>query len=51
MVGRENQVIENRVVILMKFEVGKLTQKDVKNGGCSGWLIENKGTKEVLWMS
>jgi hypothetical protein len=24
------------------------TQKDVKNEGCSQWLIENKGAKKVV---
>jgi len=27
------------------------TDKDVKNEDSSGWLIENKGAKKVLWMS
>jgi hypothetical protein len=26
-------------------------QKDVKNEDRSGWLLENKGAKKVLWMS
>jgi hypothetical protein len=26
-------------------------KKDVKNEGCSGLVIENKGAKKVLWMS
>jgi len=34
----------------MKFRNDKMTQKDVKNEGCSQWLIENKGAKKVLPM-
>jgi len=30
---------------------GRLTPKDVKNEGRSGWLIENKGEMESVWMS
>jgi len=26
-------------------------KKDVKNEDCSGWLIENKGAKKLVWMS
>ena len=26
-------------------------KKDVKNEGCSGLVVENKGAKKVLWMS
>lgn len=37
--------------LLVKIRKGGLTQRDVKNGECSGWLIENKGEKKVLWMS
>ena len=51
MVTRKNQVFENRQVSPMKISIGALTQKDVKNEGCSQWLIENKGQKKVLPMS
>ena len=30
---------------------GPLTPKDVKNEDRSGWLIENKGEIESVWMS
>jgi hypothetical protein len=36
MVGTKNQVFENRVVRLIDFRRGALTQKDVKNEGRSG---------------
>ncbi len=51
MVGPENQVTENMGVMAMEFRKLRSTQKDVKNEGCSQWLIENKGAKKVLPMS
>jgi len=50
MMGGECQAIDNRKVILIEFQNGALTQKDVKNEGWSQWLIENKGAKKVLPM-
>jgi hypothetical protein len=46
MVGAENQVFENRGVLLANFGNGALTQKDVKNEDCSSEFIENKGEKK-----
>jgi hypothetical protein len=48
MVGTENQVFENREVMLMKFSNGALTQRDVKNEDSSSEFIENKGAKKLL---
>ncbi|MGA2988744.1 MAG: hypothetical protein ABSG32_33715 [Terriglobia bacterium] len=37
--------------LLTKIKKGGCTPKDVKNEEWSGWIIENKGAKKVLWMS
>jgi hypothetical protein len=37
--------------MVMKVAHGALPTKDVKNEEWSGWIIENKGAKKVLWMS
>jgi hypothetical protein len=50
MVGPANKTFEKTGVRLMNFSSRARTQKDVKNEGCSLWLIENKGAKKVLPM-
>jgi hypothetical protein len=49
MVGTENQVFENREVVLMKLRNKVMTQRDVKNEDSSSEFIENKGAKKVLF--
>jgi hypothetical protein len=44
----EIQVIENNGVTLTELRDRTLTQKDVKNEGCSSEFIENKGAKKVI---
>ncbi|MGA2983861.1 MAG: hypothetical protein ABSG32_08600 [Terriglobia bacterium] len=48
--GAKSQVPEKKEVMLSKSGDGGLNPKDVKNEECSGWVIENKGEIEVLWM-
>lgn len=50
-VETKNQVIENMEVMLLEIMKGARPQKDVQNADRSGWLLENKGAKKVLWMS
>ncbi len=47
MAGTENQVFENKRVLLMKFIGRTMTQKDVKNEGRSPEFVENKGGKSA----
>jgi len=51
MTDGKNKVLENREVMRMKFRNAVMKQKDVKNEGSSGWSIENKGARKVLWMN
>ena len=51
MEAMKNQAYENREVMLKEIGHGDCRQKDVKNEDRSGWLLENKGVKKVLWMS
>ena len=48
MVGRKNEVLENKEVILTIFTNGAMTKKDVKNEDWSSEFIENKGPKKVV---
>ena len=51
MAGARSQALEKKEATPIKFRNGNPTQKDVKNEDRSGWIIENKGAKKVLWMS